>query len=158
MRILIAYYSRTNFTKKLAEELATSLSADIEEVVDLKDRRGPLGFVMAGKDAVQNNLTEIKPITKKVADYDLIIVATPVWVGTMATAIRTFLIKEKDNFKKVACLATQGGKDLQKVFTEIEKVIEQKLIANDFFVTKEIAQEKYRDKLASFIEKIKQLQ
>lgn len=157
MKILIAYYSRTNFTKKLAEELALSLGAELEEVVDLKDRRGALGFVKAGKDAVQKNLTEIKPTTKKVSDYDLLIIATPVWVGTMASAVRTFLTEEKDNIKRLACLATQGGKDLQKVFGEIEKVIGKKSEVNEFFVTKEIAQEKYRDKFDEFVKKIKSL-
>lgn len=155
MKTLIIYYSRTNFTKKIAEELAARLSADIHEVIDLKNRQGAIGFVLAGKDAVQKNLTPIKFPEINLADYDLVIIGTPVWAGTMAAAIRTILTEKKDNLKNIACFATQGGKDLQRVFGEIEKVIDKKLVASEFFVTKEIVQKSYTDKLQGFIEQLR---
>ena len=33
MKLLVAYYSRTNITKKLAERIAGEINADIEEII-----------------------------------------------------------------------------------------------------------------------------
>jgi len=155
MKTLVIYYTRTNFTKKIAEELSVKLQTTIEEVIDLKNRRGALGFVIAGKDAVQKNLTEIKLPDLNFADYDLVLVGTPVWAGTMAPAIRTILTDKKSELKKVACFATQGGQNLQKVFSEVEKLIDKKLVASEFFVDKEIVQKIYTDKMEKFVEQLK---
>ena len=40
-KILVVYYSKTGNTKKIGEELAKKLNADVEEVIDLKNRREP---------------------------------------------------------------------------------------------------------------------
>lgn len=155
MRLLIVYNTRTNFTKKIAKELAQKLGADIEEIVDLKNRQGALAYLVAGKDATAKKLTKIKPIKKNPKDYDFILIGSPVWVGTMTPAIRTFLRQEKDKIKKFACFVTQGGKRRQKVFDEINKETTEESAANVFFVTKEIAQEKYSEKLDEFARRIK---
>jgi flavodoxin len=39
-KILVVYYSRTGMTKKLANSIANLLFADIEEIVDTKNRSG----------------------------------------------------------------------------------------------------------------------
>ena len=36
MNILVAYYSRTEVTKKLAEAIAAETGADIEEIVSIR--------------------------------------------------------------------------------------------------------------------------
>ena len=40
MKILVAYYSRTGTTRKVAETIAGILKCDIEEVLDKKSRFG----------------------------------------------------------------------------------------------------------------------
>ena len=40
MKILIAYYSRTGVTRKIAEKLKEKLGCDIEEIESVKDRSG----------------------------------------------------------------------------------------------------------------------
>ena len=40
MRLLVVFYSRTGNSKFVAEKVVSELSADSEEVVDLKNRRG----------------------------------------------------------------------------------------------------------------------
>jgi len=157
MKTLIVYYTRTNFTKKIAEELAQKLGADLEELIDLKNRQGAFGFVIAGKDATTKKLTEIMPINKNLRDYDLVIIGTPVWAGTMSAAMRTFLVHHQDSLKKIACFATQGGKNEQKVFGEIDKIINEKLLAKTFFVTAEIAQNKCAEKIEEFVRVVQNL-
>ena len=117
---LVAYYSRTGITRALAEALAERLGGDLEEIVDTKSRKGPLGFIVAGKDAVRKNLTEIEPVRKNPADYDLMVVGTPVWAGTMASAVRTYLTRHGRHMQKVAFFCTQGGSKPGHTFADME--------------------------------------
>ena len=44
-RVLIVFFSRTGTTRVLATALAGVLSADVEEICDLSERRGALGYL-----------------------------------------------------------------------------------------------------------------
>jgi flavodoxin len=59
MNTLVVYYSRTGKTRFVAEKVVAELKADIEEIVDLKNRKGRFGFLKAGYDATRGNGTEI---------------------------------------------------------------------------------------------------
>jgi flavodoxin len=98
---LVVYYTRTGNTKFAAETIAAELGADIEEVVDLKNRQGRLAFLSNGRDAMSGKETEIDPTKRTPTDYDLIIVGQPVWAGNPTPAIRTYLSKNDLSGKKV---------------------------------------------------------
>ena len=106
VKSLVVYYSRTGVTKFVAQTIAAELGSDIEEVVDMKNRAGKLGWMLAGRDGMQGKETQIAPATKKPADYDLVIVGTPIWAWSPAAAIRTYLGKNSLSGKKVALFFT----------------------------------------------------
>ena len=83
MKALVVYYSRSGVTRKVAQALAAALGAEIEEIVDTKDRSGAGGWLKAGADASLKRLTAIQPMTKDPAGYDLVVIGTPVWGWTM---------------------------------------------------------------------------
>ena len=119
MKILVTYYTRGNNTKKIAETISKNLNADLDEIIDLKDRsRKIIGWLIAGKDAITKKLTKIK-YEKKPEDYDLVIIGTPVWAGTMTPAIRTYLTNNK--LKDIAFFCTYDGQG-GKTFAEMEKI------------------------------------
>ncbi|TFH22827.1 flavodoxin [Candidatus Bathyarchaeota archaeon] len=109
MKTLIIYYTRTGNTKFIAESIASELGADTEEVIDLKNRQGRLAFLPAGKDATQGKETEIPQTKRTPTEYDLIIIAQPVWAGSPTPAIRTYLNKTDLSGKKVALFFSDAG-------------------------------------------------
>ena len=115
MKSLVVYYTRTGNSRFVAETIAAEVGADIEEVVDLKKRSGILGYLGGGRDARQGKETEIAPIKKSPADYQLVIVGTPIWAGKPTPAITTYLKKNDLSGKKVAVFFAQGGKKLQGI-------------------------------------------
>ena len=115
MKSLVVYYSRTGNARYVAQIIVSQIGSDIEEVIDLKKRGGVLGFLSGGKDARNGKETEISPSTKSPADYDLIVVGTPIWAGKPTPAILTYLKKNDLSGKKVAVFFTQGGKKPQGV-------------------------------------------
>lgn len=118
MKTLVAYYSRSGNTEYVAKEIAKSVGAEIDRIVDNKDRSGIRGWLGGGKDAFFEKITTIT-IKKDPSDYDLVVVGTPVWAGRMVPAVRSYLSENK--IKKTAFFCTFGGSEA-KTFEGMEKI------------------------------------
>jgi len=115
LKSLVVFYSRTGNARFVAQTIAAQVGSDIEEVIDLKKRSGVLGYLRGGRDAMRGKETEIAPTQKSPADYDLIIVGTPIWGGRPTPAITTYLKKNNLSGKKVAVFFVQGRKSPQGI-------------------------------------------
>jgi len=141
MKILIAYYSRTGMNESICKILQSKLECDIESIIDTKNRKGIWGFITGGFDAAFRVKPKIKPVEKDPANFDLIIIATPIWAGVMAPAIRTYVFDNKTKFKKVAFVSVSGnGADNQKAVTDFENLSNQKVITSLLLSEKEVKQ------------------
>ena len=129
MKTLVVYYTRTGNAKFIAETIAAELGADIEEVIDSKNRQGTFSFISAGKDATLAKETDIAQTKRTPASYDLIIIGQPIWAGSPTPAIRTYLNKNDLSGKKVALFFSDGTSGLGQA---IEKT--KVLMPNSTFV------------------------
>ena len=128
MKILIVYYSRTNTTKTIALELQQKLNADIEMISAPELKLGFWGYMKAGHQAAAKKKVRIESSKFDPSEYDLVIIGTPVWVGTLTSPVRTYLQENADSFKKVAFFCTCGSNQ-NKTFGEMEKECGKKPIA-----------------------------
>ncbi len=87
-KALVVFFSRTGKVRRVAEAIAAELGADVEEIVDTRDRRGPFGLLSAARDAMLRRTARIEEPAHDPADYDLVVIGTPVWalVGLGARA------------------------------------------------------------------------
>lgn len=154
MKTLVTFYSRTGNTKRMAELIANKLHADIDEIIDQKNRQGILGFIFGGRDAVKQSLTEIT-ISKNPAEYDLVIIGTPVWAGSSTPAFRTYLTENKNKIKKAAVFITSSGDTVDKTVTVFENILDKKSIAFVGWTGAEINQNNIDSKLNKFLKDIK---
>lgn len=135
MKTLVVYYTRTGKTKWVAETIAATLCADLEEVVDLKKRGGPIGWINGGKDATRKSLTEIALAKRSPQDYDLVVIGTPIWAWSPTPAIRTYLGKTDFSSKKVALFYTfdsdlkQGAERTKELLPNATIVSELELLS-----------------------------
>lgn len=153
MKSLVVYYSRTGRTKKIAEELAKKLSADIEEIIDTQKRSGPLGYLRAGYQARKRKLTIIKPCSKQPSQYDIVLIGTPIWFYTMATPIRTYLHQQK-NLPRVAFFCTLGGTRMESTFTDMEALCGKKPVSTFGVIDKQVLRGTYSEAMNQFINDI----
>lgn len=155
-KILIVYYSRTGTTKKLALALAKELNADEEELIDYKKRTWLLWYLGAGKDAALKKQTKIQEFIHDLTAYDIVVLGTPVWDFTMATAMRTFLALYGDRLpKKVAFFCTQAKDWAQEAFQDMAASIGNTPIATLACLTRDVAQENENDQLQLFLSKMR---
>jgi flavodoxin len=157
-KTLIVFYSRTGNTRRVAIDLAGALGADTEELVDTKSRKGILGFITGGRDAMKGNLTRIAPLAKKAADYDLVIIGSPNWGGNITPAVRTYLDTEKSDIKDYAFFVTAGGNISQELSAPAATILGKDPSAFSGFITEELKnKERYEKKLAEFINAIRKV-
>lgn len=117
MKALVVYYSRTNTTKRIADEIAMRLKADVAAIEPQKGYEGALGWLRAGREAGARIEPKIRQV--QTDGYDLVVIGTPVWVGTMASPVRTFMKRNKlDN---VAFFCTMGG-GVSRTFDDMQKL------------------------------------
>jgi flavodoxin len=135
MKNLVLFYSRTGNTKFVAELIAKQLNADTEELVDKTDRKGAMGWIKSGRDAMRKKSTEIMPLKKDIKRYDLIIIGQPVWGWTMVPAIRALCQKHEFLGKKVALFCTMDGSGDKKCFEDtIALMPKAKIVATQAFL------------------------
>ena len=158
MKTLVVYYSRTGKTRFVAEKVAAELKADIEEVVDLKNRSGRFGFLKAGYDATRGNETEIGETQKLPSDFNLIVVGTPVWNSRPASAVSTYLKRNDFAGKKVAVFCTNEGMGEEKAVDRTKALISNGDIVGELVVSKVFEnQEEKENKISDWCNKLRAL-
>ena len=114
-KILVLYYSQTSNTKVVAQEIATRLNADIEEIVPVEpyDTAFEATIERCMKEREQGITPEIQPLKSNIADYDVIFIGYPVWFGTYAPPVAALLDKIDLGGKKVVPFCTFGSGGLE---------------------------------------------
>ena len=154
MRILLVYYTRTGVTRRAGLAIAEALGrdvCDVEEIADRANRTGALGYLRAGKDAALKRLTEIDPPTRVPAEYDLLIVGTPVWAFNCAPAIRTYLTEQAGHLPAVAFFCTMGGSGAAKTFANLAELAGREPLATLALLERDVTSGNINDSVASFV-------
>ena len=154
MKVLVAYYSRTQTTEKVAELIKEGFHADIEQIKPVKGYGGPVGYARGGFESAREKTPKIEKTLNNPSDYDLTIIGTPVWAFTMASPILTYLRENKDKFNNVAFFTTAGSSGMESTLENMEK--ETKAPLKTFFLTK-VDMEDYETKTQEFIEELKNI-
>ncbi len=151
MKSLVAYYSRTNTTKKLAESIANSVNADIEEVKPKVNYQGKIGFARGGKDALQAKIVDLEDLKYDPADYDVVYLGAPVWAGKAANPLISYIKQNEGKFSNVKFFVTAGGEGFNGALKQLEEATTkpQKTLS---LTTKEVKKDLFEDKLNSFVE------
>jgi len=105
-KILILYYSRTGNTRMTCEALQKELNAQLIEIKDLTDRSGSWGGLTGMLNTLFNMETGIEPEHPDLSSCSTIILASPLWAGKLAPAIRTLIARNKFENKKVIIFST----------------------------------------------------
>lgn len=114
-KMLVVYYSQTSNTKFVATEIATRLNADMQEIVAVESYDGDFqATIERGKKELDEGIhPEIQPLSVNVADYDIIFIGYPIWFGTYAPPVMTFLDQVDLSGKKIVPFCTFGSGGLE---------------------------------------------
>lgn len=156
MKSLVIYYSRTGTTRRAAVAIARILGSDIEEIIEIKDRSGIMGWLYAGRDAWLKKTTTIKKTKMNPSKYKVVIIGTPVWAFTVVPAVRTYITKNIKKLKKVAFFSTKDGNMNKGELKTMQELCKKKPLETMELTRKEMTSGEYFEKAKKFAKRIKQ--
>lgn len=141
-KTLVAYYSFTNNVHTIATDLQAQTNADMVRIepaaegVDYAANGYAIGSALIS--AIRSNpndassYPEIKPLNVNFSDYDMVIVAAPLWWNNMAAPMQTFLFQNgaKMGGKKIGLIVSSASSGISDVVADAHR-----LIPNGDFVT-----------------------
>lgn len=116
---LVVYYSRTGMTDEVAGRIAAGTGCDVERIEDTRSRGGPAGFLRCLYEALARKTPPLKPTRNDPANYELVILGTPVWAGRLSSPMRSYIEHNAPRFNNIAAFCTMGGTGGDKVLDEI---------------------------------------
>ena len=122
-RALVVCYSQSNTksTLTMGRWIQAATGADLMEIEPVTPY--PEGYAATVKQAhgeiKRKDKPALKPLEKTANDYDIVFLGTPVWFGTFAPPIRTFLAESNLSGKTVIPFCTHGGGGASHTFTDL---------------------------------------
>jgi len=152
MKTLVAYYSRSGHTEQVAKEIAARCQADIDRVRDDGvDRSGLGGYLRSGWEAFSGATPPIHRAAKDPAEYDLVVIGTPVWNWSLAAPVRTYALRHAGKFRQVAFFCTEGGSGERRVFDELQRICGRAPLATIVVRERELEPAKHARPLKLFL-------
>lgn len=123
-KTLVVYYSRTGNTRAVAKEIHKQLGGDIVELETVQPY--PEAYRATTEQAKRELESGFKPPLKtkieNMDSYDVIVVGSPCWWGTVATPMITFLTEYDLSGKTIAPFMTHEGSGLGRTVTHIRQL------------------------------------
>lgn len=154
MKSLVIYYSRTGNTRRVAEEIAPALYSDIEELVDHVKRKGFIGYLRCGREAMRKTIIVLDELKNQPKDYDLVIIGTLLWAFTMSSPIRSFLDQYKEDLRQVAFFCTAGSSPGEKTFGLMQEVCGKQPKSTLSITEKNLKTNQYLQQIKQFVQKL----
>jgi flavodoxin len=132
--ILIAYYSHSGNTRKIANLIHREVGGTIHEIQPKVPY--PNSYNAVVDQAKIEIETEYKPALQSTLDhlesYDTIFVGSPNWWSTIAPPVATFLSGYDLSGKTIVPFCTHGGGGLGRIGKDIAKLCPQSTILSSF--------------------------
>jgi flavodoxin len=154
-KVLIVFYSRTGSTRALAHALADELACPVEELIDRRPRSGVVGLLRCAIDAALGRTTQLAKLKHDPADYDLVIVGTPVWGMSVSAPVRTYLTQTAGRFRDVAFFLTHGGTGRERVFEQMQELAMLQPTAVLSVTEREVDSAEFLRKARAFAERLR---
>lgn len=105
MNIVVVSYSLTGNNKRLAEKIANVQNFKLINIQESETRK--IGKIIL--DMFFGRKPKTNPSPQELENYDYIIFLSPVWMGKIASPMRSYLNYIKKNRKKYSFFSISGG-------------------------------------------------
>jgi menaquinone-dependent protoporphyrinogen IX oxidase len=159
-RVLVAYYSQGGSARRVAEDLAYLFGADLETITELEPRKpGFFGFMKAGRQSSFKVASPIRAPERDPADYDRLIVLTPVWSWHLSPPVRSWLRLWKGRLPAATAFVTvSGDTEPEKIAADMAKESGREPLAIAGFADRDFSpenREAYLGKMAAIAEALR---
>lgn len=133
---LVLYYSWSDAlnTKRLAECIAKEHGAVIERLVPEKPYSRKYNEVLKESRAElkENKVRPVKALKNDLKNFDVIFIGSPIWFGTYAPPVRSFMQQHDFSGKKLYFFCTHGKGGPGVFFKDMAKLTPKAVIGKGF--------------------------
>ena len=122
---LVAYFSASGVTAKLAKELAEAIDADLFEIKPVEpyseaDQNWKNPLARCNKEKIGKKEVPVSGIVENMDEYDTVYLGFPIWYWAAPNVVNTFVKQYDFSHKKVVLFATSGGSDMGKTAEKLQ--------------------------------------
>jgi flavodoxin len=156
MRVLTVYVTRTGNTERVARKVYETLGGDIELITEKVNRKGIIGWIRTGRQNAQKEAAEIDPTEYDPSEYDLVILASPVWAGSVSAPMRGYMTLNAGKLTRTAVFLTHDSGDVGDAFTEIREILSNSPEVEGS-LQRSNAKDEFDSTVSTFIDRISEL-
>jgi flavodoxin len=153
LKTLIACYSYSGHTLKVAEALKKAINADITHIESVKDK----WYLLRLLDAIRGKKVPIKPCQTDLMSYQGLVLCCPVWGSRTPAAINQYLVEIKNvKGKQFGVFVTSGGKRPQKATIQMREFLDKEgmqFLGQMRILTEDVEKENYGEIFDFFAKK-----
>ena len=125
-KVLVVYYSRTGATRRLAEALAKALQADIEPIIDRKNRSGIFGYLRSVAESLQKRGAAVEPMKTIRDPMTWLSSGRRSGLGRFRLPGRSYSAPlQRPSPRIVAFFCTMGSRGSERAFEEMQAIVGQ---------------------------------
>lgn len=110
-KVLVAYYSRTGNTEKIANQIHNIVGGDMLKIETVKAYPSSHDSILTQvrNELYSGYLPPLSTVVENIDKYDLIFVGHPIWWGHMPPPVKTFVSSYNFSGKKIAHFCTYSN-------------------------------------------------
>ncbi|MEF9987234.1 MAG: flavodoxin [Bacteroidales bacterium] len=142
-KILIAYYSLRNGNARIvAEQIKSDIGGDIFriETVNAYPKEYRDVITQSKKEFETGYKPALKRMVKNIEQYDIVIIGSPCWFGTIAPAVVSFLSSYNLSGKTIVPFITNEGSNMGHSEKDIKNLCPQSILLNGIPIRSEAVQ------------------
>ncbi len=125
--VLVVYFSRIGYTKKVAYEEAEKQKADILELKTKEKTENTSGFWWCGRYGMHKWRMPIYDIDVDLKAYKKVIIVSPIWVFSVSAPIREFCYKYSESINSVEYIFVHFmNTKFENVADEVDRILNKK--------------------------------
>ena len=135
MKSLVAYFSASGITQRLASALAEAAGADLFEIVPEKpytetDLKYMNPLARCNKEKFGKKDVPVAGSIENFDQYDVVLLGFPIWYGGAPNVINTFAKGYDWQGKRIGIFATSGGSGIGRTAAKLQPFVKGAEIAD----------------------------
>jgi flavodoxin len=123
LKVLTVYFTRSGNTEKVVKKIHESIGGDVELISEPVSRKGIVGWLRSGSGNSKREVAEINETQYDPANYDLVILASPIWAGSVSSPMRGYMTENREKLGKTAVFLSNDSGSVDDAFTEIHELL-----------------------------------
>ncbi len=123
LKVLTVYFTRSGNTEMVVKKIHESVGGDVELISEPVSRKGLVGWLRSGSGNSKREVAKINETQYDPANYDLVILASPIWAGAVSSPMRGYMTENREKLSRTAVFLSNDSGAVDDAFVEIHGLL-----------------------------------